>query len=182
MATLRADAQRNLDRVLEAAAEAFAVQGPKVSTSEIARRAGVGHGTVFRRFPTKEALIAAVVTKRLGELTDSAGSLLEEPDAGSAFEQFVWQAAEAFSRDRCLFEGAPLCGELPEVVEAKQRLHDLVEQLVTRAQAEGALRLDIRPDDVPILVGSAILGSVQAGRDDAWRGYVAVVLDGLRRG
>jgi AcrR family transcriptional regulator len=180
MAALRADAQRNRDRVLVAAAEAFAASGPNVSVDEIARRAGVGHGTVFRRFPNKEALIAAVVSERLRELADCAAALLEEPEAGAAFEQFVWQVAELQARDRTLFECAPLCGAIADVAEAKSRLHGLVTELVTRAQTEGSLRLDIEPDDVPVLVGSAILGSAQAADPDAWRRYVAVVLAGLR--
>ena len=180
MAALRADAQRNLDRVLVAAAEAFAASGPNVSVDEIARRAGVGHGTVFRRFPNKEALIAAVVCERLGELADLAEALLAEPEAGPAFERFVWQVAELHARDRTLFEGAPLCGEIPEVAAAKARLHGLVAELVGRAQREGSLRHDIEPDDVSVLVGSAILGAAQARDRDAWRRYVDVVLAGLR--
>ena len=180
MVGLRADAQRNLDRVLEAAAAAFAEYGPDVSVTEIARRAGVGNATVFRRFPSKEALIAAVVSERLGELADSAEALIEEPDAGAAFEQFVWQISEIHARDRALYEGAPRCSEIPEVANAKQRLHGLVEQLVTRAQDEGSLRRDIQADDVPVLIGSTILGSSQAGDPDAWRRYIAVVLAGLR--
>jgi AcrR family transcriptional regulator len=180
MAALRADAQQNLDRVLLAAAEAFAERGPDVSVDEIARRAGVGHGTVFRRFPTKDALIGAIIGKRLRELGDNAQQLLEQSDAGVAFEQFVWQVAELHSRDRVLFEGVPRCSEMPEVVEAKQRLQYLVENLVTRAQAEGALRPDINPEDVTGLVGSAMVGSLQASSTDAWRRYIRIVLDGLR--
>src|SRR5580704_13219295 len=103
MAALRADAQQNLGRVLQAAAEAFAEHGPDVSVDEIARRAGVGHGTVFRRFPTRDALVAAVIDARLRSFAASAERLLEEPDAGAAFEQFVWQIAELHSRDRALF-------------------------------------------------------------------------------
>ena len=104
MAALRADAQRNLDRVLIAASEAFAVHGPNVSVDEIARRAGVGHGTVFRRFPNKEALLAAVVAARIQELSAVAESLIDEPDAGAAFERFVWQVAESQASDRALFD------------------------------------------------------------------------------
>src|SRR5439155_17386609 len=81
---LRADARRNLDRILEAAADAFAELGPDVTIDEIARRAGVGHGTVFRRFPTKDALRAAVIRVRLDEMLVHAAALLDEPDAGAA--------------------------------------------------------------------------------------------------
>ena len=180
MAALRADAQENLGRVLHAAAEAFAEHGPDVSVDEIARRAGVGHGTVFRRFPTKDGLIAAVISTRLRELGDRAECLLAEPDAGAAFEQFVWRIAELHSRDRVLFEGVPRCSDMPEIAEAKQRLQTLVERLVARAQEEGALRRDIRPEDVTGLVGSAMVGSTQASGAGAWRRYIRIVLDGLR--
>ena len=132
---LRADARRNLDRVLDAAAQAFAEQGPNVSVDEIARRAGVGHGTVFRRFRNKEGLIGAVVAMRLAELSDTAEALADEPDVGSAFETFFWHAAETFARDRGLFEGMPMCVEMPEVAVAKARLHVSIDALVTRAQA-----------------------------------------------
>ena len=71
-ATLRADARRNLDRLLEAASECFAEQGLDASIDEIAKRAGIGHGTVFRRFPTKEALLVAVIRERLHELALTA--------------------------------------------------------------------------------------------------------------
>src|SRR5207249_10088566 len=107
--TLRADAQRNLDRLLDTAAECFAEQGLDVSIDEIARRAGVGHGTVFRRFPTKDALRAAVIRARLDELLATAHALLEEPDAGAAVEQFVWEVADSCLRDRALFEGIESC-------------------------------------------------------------------------
>jgi len=168
--------------VLDAAAEVLAEQGPDASIDEIARRAGVGHGTVFRRFPTKESLVAAVMCLRLEQFSGWAEESLAEPDAGAAFEGFVWRIAEAFARDRALCEGIPRGGETTELLEAKARLHGLVEALVTRAQDEGSLRRDIAADDVPVLVGSAILGSTQMGPGDAWRRYVGVVLDGMRRG
>jgi AcrR family transcriptional regulator len=181
MSPLRADAQRNHDRVLVAAGEAFAAYGPNVSVDEIARRAGVGHGTVFRRFPTKEALIGAVVCDRLGRLAELAEELSDEPAAGEAFERFVWEVADLMAHDRALFECGPLCADMTDVLEAKGRLHNAVAALVSRAQAEGSLRPDIEPADVPTLIGSAIMGAAQAGGADAWRRYVAVVLDGLRR-
>jgi AcrR family transcriptional regulator len=177
--TLRADAQRNLGRVLDAAAEVLAEQGPDASVEEIARRAGVGHGTVFRRFPTKEALVAAVVCKRLEEVAAGVAELLEQPDAGGAFDAFVWQVADVYAHDRCICEGLPRCAELPEVKEAKGRLLEVVGRLVARAQAAGVVRPDIRPQDIPVLVGSAIQGAAWTPGED-WRRYVSVVLDGMR--
>jgi AcrR family transcriptional regulator len=163
-----------------AASEAFAAHGPNVSVDEIAKRAGVGHGTVFRRFPSKEALLAAVVTARVQELSELAESLLEKPDAGAAFDGFVWQVAESQVTDRALFECGPLCAEMPEVAESKARLHEAVSQLVGRAQKQGSVRRDLEPNDVPLLIGSALMSGAQSGDPTAWRRYIRVVLDGLR--
>jgi AcrR family transcriptional regulator len=180
MVVLRSDAQRNLDRILEAASDAFAEAGPDVTIDEIARRAGVGHGTVFRRFPTKEALRAAVVRARLDELLARADALLERPDAGDALEEFVWAAAETTRRDRALFEGIERCDSFAAVSEAKHELHAKVDKLIKRARREGAVRRDLDARDLGALVGAAIQASQHAERDDAWRRYVRVVLAGLR--
>ena len=181
MSVLRADARRNLGRVLEAAAEAFAELGPDVSVDEIARRAGVGHGTVFRRFPTKDALLAAVLAVRLEELADEAELLLESADPTSAFDEFVWLAADACGRDRALFEGVPRCESFPEVAAAKERMHACAAELLGRGQSSGALRSDVTADDVSALIVSAMHAADQRGAEpDAWRRYIAVVLAGLR--
>jgi AcrR family transcriptional regulator len=176
---LRADAQRNLGRVLDAAAELFAERGCDVSIDEIARQAGVGHATVFRRFSSKDALNEAVVSKQIRELAAFAEEVLAGPDAGEAFRAFVWHAGELHARDRALYEGLPRCVELPDVAEAKSKLNGLVEQLVARAQEAGALRRDIAADDVSTLIGSAIRGALHSQEPELWRRYVEIVLDGL---
>src|SRR5260370_15880205 len=102
--TLRADAQRNLDRLLEAAGECFAEQGVDVSVDEIARRAGVGHGTVFRRFPTKGALLAAVLEVQFRELAAAADAAAEADDAGAGVADFVRDGAHASARDSALID------------------------------------------------------------------------------
>jgi AcrR family transcriptional regulator len=179
MSVLRADAQRNLDRILEAAADAFAEVGPDVTMDEIARRAGVGHGTVFRRFPTKDALRAAVIAARLDEMQTWARELLGRSDAGAALEEFVWHAADVCRRDRALFEGVERCADL-HVSDAKKELHETIDRLIRRARRQGAVRRDLDARDVGALIGSAIQASVHAERADAWRRYVQIVLDGLR--
>ncbi len=176
---LRADAQRNLERVLDAAAELFAERGCDVSVDEIAHRAGVGHATVFRRFPTKDALISAVVSKQIRELTAFVEDALAEEDAGEAFRSFVWHAGEMHARDRGLHEGFTRCGGVSDVAEAKAELNALIDQLIARAQAAGALRKDVSADDVSTLVGTAIRGAYGSKEPELWRRYVAVVLDGL---
>jgi AcrR family transcriptional regulator len=169
--TLRSDAQRNLERVLSAAAEAFAESGPNVSIDEIARRAGVGHATVFRRFPTKDSLIAAVVQERLRELTTLAEAALADPDAGQAFEDFVRRAAELHMEQRGLHACLAKC-ETPEGTA----LEDAGRRIVARAQKAGAVRRDVKPSDVAGLVR----GVLQSAPADNWRPYVEIVLAGLR--
>lgn len=178
--TLRADAKRNLDRILEAASDAYAELGPDVTIDEIARRAGVGHGTVFRRFPTKEALRAAVIRSHLDEMLAVAQELAERPDPGKALEEFLWLGAERCHRDRALFEGIERCSVVEEVAETKQQLHDTVDKLIRRAARAGAIRRGVDSRDVGALIGAAVQAAAHAEREDAWRRYVRVVLEGLR--
>jgi AcrR family transcriptional regulator len=172
MTALRADAQRNLTRVLEAAAEAFNECGPDVSVDEIARRAGVGHATVFRRFPTKDALMRAVVRQRIDELAALARDALAAEDPGAAFTEFIWAAIDFHARDRGLFECMDRC--LKD--EKTQEIVALTEQIVIRAQKAGAVRRDLSPSDVTSLIG-AVMTSAPV---DQWPRLVEVVLDGLR--
>ena len=179
MTVQRADARRNLDRILEAAADAFAESGPDVTIDEIARRAGVGHGTVFRHFSSKDELRAAVLRLRLEEILGRAHDLLGEPDAGAALEEFVWVAAASCRRDRFLFEGVERC-VFEDVSTLKADLHDVGDRLIRRARRAGAIRRGVDSRDVGALVGAAIQAAQHAERDEDWRRYVQVVLDGLR--
>ena len=169
---LRADAQRNLERVLDAATEVFAASGPDVSVDEIARRAGVGHATVFRRFPTKDALMLAVIERRVAELRTLAEESLAADDPGKAFFDFVWKVAELHMSARGLHQCVARCGDKPGAADLEQ----LSARIVARAQHAGAVRADVKPADVPALVRAALL----AAPDEHWRRYVSVVLDGLR--
>jgi AcrR family transcriptional regulator len=161
--TLRADAQRNLDRLLGAASECFAEQGAHASVDEIARRAGVGHGTVFRRFPTKEALLDAVLGKELDRMLLLAQAALADPDPGTGFERFFRAAAEGYARNLALVEGVERCRELPQFAPLEQASG----ALVRRAQEAGAVRRDLEPHEIFELVPAASR-------------FPAVILDGLR--
>ena len=161
--TLRADAQRNLDRLLDMAGECFAEQGLDVSIDEIARRAGVGHGTVFRNFPNKDALVVAVVNQQILELTNVARAALEEPDAWEGFAGFYRHSAALYAKNVGLIAGLERCEGTP----AKGELGHAVEELVERAQRAGALRQDVTAQDVMMLVPTAAR-------------YPEIVLDGLR--
>jgi AcrR family transcriptional regulator len=172
MTELRADARRNLERVLDAATEAFAASGPDASIDEIARLAGVGHGTVFRRFPTKDDLIYAVIERHVAQVSALAEEALASDDPGEAFFAFARQAAELGMTTPGLHKCVVHCGEKPGAAE----LEELGNKLIARAQRAGAVRRDVRPADVQLLVRSA-LTMAPPGQ---WRRYLDVVLDGLR--
>jgi AcrR family transcriptional regulator len=183
MKQLRADAQRNLERVLGAAEELFAERGSDVSIDQVAQRAGVGHATVCRRFPSKEALVAAVIVRRILDVGALAETALREDDPAAGFERFAWQVAELKARDRALFEGfAGPCAELPEVLEAHAEVLETVRRLVVAAQEAGEIRSDVDPDEVPLLLASTLTGALQMSPpgSELWRRHLAVVLDGLR--
>jgi len=182
---LRADARRNRDRVLEAARAAFGAEGSDVSLDEIARRAGVGAGTVYRHFATKEALFEAVVFDRIGELVEEARALSGDPDPGRAFSSFIERLAregalkrdlvEALANDgiRLQLGGAPIVRELTEVLA----------ELLCRAQRAGVVRSDIGVDDVlALLTGAAYAICHSRADDERTRRLLAVMYDGLRAG
>jgi AcrR family transcriptional regulator len=172
MVELRADARRNLERVLDAATEAFAASGPDVSIDEIARRAGVGHGTVFRRFPTKDDLMFAVIERHVAEMRAIAEEALAADDPGEAFVDFVRGVAALAMSTPGLHKCVVHCGEKPGAAE----LEELGRKVVARAQRAGAVRRDLKPEEVGPLVRAALL----AAPPGQWRRYLDVVLDGLR--
>jgi AcrR family transcriptional regulator len=172
MTELRADARRNLERVLDAAEQAFGASGPDASIDEIARLAGVGHGTVFRRFPTKDDLMYAVVERHVARIRALAEEALESDDPGTAFFDFARRAAELGMTTPGIHGCVVRCGEKPGAAE----LEELGCELVVRAQRAGAVRRDIEPNEVGPLVRAALV----AAPPDHWRSYLDVVLDGLR--
>src|SRR5262249_47717344 len=139
-----------------------------------------GRRPAVRPYPQKAAVRAAVIPARLDELLAYARELLERPDPRAAFEEFVWTAAEAVRRDRALFEGNEECVTFEQAAGAKKELHEAVDNLIRRPQRAGTLGRGVDWRDVGALVGAAIQASMHAERDDAWRRYVQVVLDGLR--
>ena len=180
---LRADARRNRDRVLEAARDAFAAEGSDVSLDEIARRAGVGAGTVYRHFPSKEALFEAVVLDRIRELVGEVRDLSDEPDPGRAFFSFVELLAREGARKRDLVEalssdGIHLqLGGAPILLELVDRLAELL----ACAQRAGAVRMDIGVDDVMALLTGAAYAISHIRADEGRTGrLLSVMFDGLR--
>ena len=179
---LRADAERNRKQLLDAAVEVFAERGLEASTAEIARRAGVGQGTVFRRFPTKDDLVAAIVVDRLGEITDAAEALLADPPPEGRVLAFMAQLAQIHVRDRGLIEAVNGTRALadPAVHEAHGALMDVIEELVKADREEGLVREDLGAFDVMALT-KAVATACEPGIAGAgWKRYLAVVFAGLR--
>lgn len=175
---LRADAQRNRERVLEVAQAVFATEGLDVPIDDIARRAGLGVGTLYRHFPTKQALFAAIVLERMSRLADQATALADDPDPGRAFFALVDLLAVEVQRKKDL--GQAITGiDLHEVMaDVKARLRAGFSRLLERAQRAGAVRAGLEYDDVLALV-SATLPSAHRPPGSPAR-ILAVVRDGLR--
>jgi AcrR family transcriptional regulator len=180
---LRADARRNRDRVLVAARVAFAAEGSDASLDEIARLAGVGAGTVYRHFATKEALFEAVVFDRIEELIEEARARSDDPDPGRAFLCFVELLALEGARKRDLVETLSADGVHLQFGEAPivRALIDVLVELLDRAQRAGAVRGDIGVDDVMALLTGAAYSICHSRADDhQTRRLLAIMHDGLR--
>jgi len=180
---LRKDAVRNRQRVIDAARDLFATQGLSATLNEVAHHGGIGVGTVYRRFPTKEELFEAIFEDAIDEIAAVADEALEFDDSWQGFAWFVEQMCQQTATDRGLREilyGKGGGGN--RVDAARTRLVPKLAKLVERAQKDGHLRPGITESDMPILGLLAGTVSEFAGHVDAdlWRRYVAIFLDGLR--
>jgi AcrR family transcriptional regulator len=178
----RADARRNRERVVAAARAVFAEHGREAQMDDVARRAGVGVGTVSRHFPTKRALLVALVLDAFDRVAAEARRSLENPDPWEGLTHLLWYSAENLAADRALSEAMAGDFEFPGAQSAAQvSLRESVEELMRRAQAAGALREDAIVDDVPMLMCGVGMGRIKEHRcPDAWRRHLAIVIDGLR--
>jgi AcrR family transcriptional regulator len=180
---LRADAERNRRKLLDAAAELFARKGLSVGLDEIARHAGVGVGTAYRRFPDKEQLIAALFEERIEQVVALAERAAEHDDAWEGLVEFLTGNVELQSTDQGLKElvfGSPV--GRAQVESARSRIMPAVSHLVARAQAAGALRADVAQTDVALTVFmlTGLADLTRGARPDVWRRQLRIVLDGLR--
>lgn len=173
---LRADALRNREKILEAADAVFAERGPGASTEEVARRAGVAIGTVFRHFPAKNDLLGALMKRLLAQVTEDAAELAARGDPATALFEFFTRLVERTAADRAVVNllgvevGAPL-GSLGAQVQ----------ELLTRGRQAGAIRAGVRLDEVMALLTSACQGALTGGWDaDLRRRTLAIIFDGLR--
>jgi AcrR family transcriptional regulator len=178
---LRVDAARNRALLLEAAEAEFVDRGLEASVADIARRAGVAKGTVFRHFATKDDLIAAIVAEHLSALTEAATSRLTAVDTGDALFEFLGIAADARRQDDLVFLQT-VSQEHSRVVEVRDELYAAVTALVDRAREAHAVRSDITGADVILLLCAPVHAVEFAPNpsDDLWRRYLTIVFDGLR--
>jgi AcrR family transcriptional regulator len=178
----RADARRNREAVIAAAKTLFADRGLDAQVPDVARAANVGVGTIYRHFPTKDDLIAALVADRFERLADRARESLESEEAWEGFAEFIRFAAQIQADDRALCEVMGSRPELMDVAAREAGLPALAEQLVERAQRSGELRADLEWEDIPMIacgLGTATHSSPPPSRA-RWPRLVEIILDGLR--
>lgn len=183
MTGLRADARRNRARLLEVAETVFAARGPGVSTEEIAREAGVGVGTLFRHFPTKEALLQAVYLGRLERLAEQAEALADSEDPGAAFFGYFSTVVDQAEVKNSFVDALVEAGVDVHTAssETGDRLRTAMAVLLGRAQQAGAVRADLQvPELVALLVGTSRAVEHVGGDHEVQHRLLTVVLDGLR--
>ncbi len=182
---LRRDAQANRERIVAAARAVFAAGGIEAPVEEIARAAGVGMGTLYRRFPTKEDLVDAVLEDAFGQFVRVAEEALAEEDAWVGFSGFLEGALTLHGADRGLKDlVASSRHGLARTEAMRARLRPLIRRLVERAQEQGTLRSDFTPEDVPVVFWTAgrVIEATSQVAPDFWRRYLGLLLDGLRAG
>jgi AcrR family transcriptional regulator len=176
---LRADAARNVERVLRAARDVYGEFGPEAPIEAIARRAGVGERTLYRRFPTKAELIRAALDQSIAEdLTPAIQDALRTEDPLRGLAQLIEAAISLGAREHNLLTAARRAGSL--TLDISTSLYETLTELARRGQRVGVVRADLVADDLPRLI--AMLHSVlwtMDSKSDGWRRYVALILDAI---
>jgi AcrR family transcriptional regulator len=180
---LRRDAQANRDRIVSSARAAFAAEGVEVPVEEIARRAGVGMGTLYRHFPAKEDLIDAVLEDAFAAFIDAAEQALAEQDAWAGFCGLLERVFALHAENRGLKDIIAMRAHGRARAEAmRTRMRPLLRRLTERAQEQGALRADFTAEDMPVVfwAGGRVIEATAAVAPEFWRRHLGLLLDGLR--
>ena len=181
--TLRADAARNRAAIVEAARAVFAEQGLDAPLDDIAKRAGTGNATLYRRFPTRGDLVAAVFADRMAEHLDAVEAGLVDDDPWRGFASYVETVAAMQARDRGIADLVTMdVSSAPEIEELRSRAYDGLVQLVARAHEAGVLRQDFTDQDVVLLL-MANAGLVERAHGipaEASARLIHLLLDGFR--
>jgi AcrR family transcriptional regulator len=181
---LRRDARRNRERIRKAASELFAERGVGVTLDDVAERAGVGVGvgTVYLRFPNKDALLDELFEEHIAQLVTRAQESLANPDSCKALIDFLEHLLAGFAANRALEHLVlhPDRGQ-QRLARARARLEEPVRTLVDRAKADGRLRADFEAADIRMIptMLAAVLDDTQATSQDVWRRYFVIIVDGL---
>ena len=180
---LRADATRNRVAILSAAREVFAEFGLRAPLEEIARRADVGIATLYRRFPTRERLVAAALIEKVSQYAEAASEALADPDPWEGFAGLVRRICELQAGDRGLSD--LLSMTLPasqDVEQIREQAHAHVTELICRAKAARRLRSDFTSEDLLLMMvaNAAVAHVTRVDAPDAWRRFVALILDGFQ--
>jgi AcrR family transcriptional regulator len=180
---LRRDAERNRQRILRAAAEVFTSRGLQVSLDDVAQHAGVGVGTVYRRFADKDSLVEALFEERIQVMVALAEKALAEPDSWTGLVSFIETACAELASDHGLREIIMFATHGRDKVErGKARMQPLVTQLVERAQRDGKVRADLHPTDVLFIefMLTSAASYAQPVKPEIWRRYLVLITDALR--
>ncbi|TDD53258.1 TetR/AcrR family transcriptional regulator [Nonomuraea terrae] len=180
---LRRDAEHNRQRTLAAAQEVFAARGLQATLNDVAHHAGLGVGTVYRRFPNKEALAEAIYAGKLDDIRATAQAALAGQDAYEALRAFLEHALEQAATDRGLRELIRRgTGESKQIARTREGIVECCGCLIARAKEQGTVRDDITVGDIAPIVTmiDSVMDLPSAGAVQPWRRYLALILDGLR--
>ncbi|MFD8076998.1 TetR/AcrR family transcriptional regulator [Streptomyces sp. NPDC059718] len=180
---MRSDAARSRKLLVSAATEAFAEHGTEVSVAQIAERAGIGKGTVFRHFPTKDDLLAAIVCDKMHALAAIGERLMEAEDPAEGLREFMSAAIELQVQDRAFCQVVHgVAGDHDEVRESQERVSAVTDALTDRARRHGAIRQEMTGQDVMLLMNGipVTVSRVQTTQPHLWRRYLRLVFDGMQ--
>jgi AcrR family transcriptional regulator len=179
---LRADAARNRERILAAAQHVFSEHGLDASVAEVAREAGVGKATLYRSYPTKEHLIAAIACDRVRWVEDLVTRALDKPDAWTAFEELLADLAHRHATDLTHLEGLARVTDVPLLTEARAAANSAFSRLMDKAKAQGAMRADATPEDIRVLFHGVTYAMTEEERHDVavWARWAELLANAFR--
>jgi AcrR family transcriptional regulator len=179
---LRADAQRNRDRLLDAAVRAFSAEGPDVTLDAIAKDAGVGIGTLYRHFPSREALIEAAYRNELDRLCDAAAELLRTMPPDEATRTWMDRFVDYMGTKRGMADAlrALIVSGGNPYAHSRDRLTAAITSLLRAGAAAGTVRPDVEPDDVLVSLSGVSLAAGEPAQRDQARRLLDLLMDGLR--
>jgi AcrR family transcriptional regulator len=179
---LRSDARRNRDRLLDAAVRAFSQDGPDVTLDAIAKEAGVGIGTLYRHFPTREALVEATYRNELARLCDAVPDLLRTMPPDEAARTWMDHFVDYMTTKRGMADAlrAVIASGGNPYAQSRDRLTDAIATLLNAGAAAGTVRSDVEPGDVLASLGGVSLAACEPAQRDQARRLLDLLMDGLR--